>query len=164
MTQTPFYKTGTIVRKPSFRQFIANDLPVIVLCITGLAVAGLDGMVLKNLLLWMSLFVAVCLGYRFVYMKRTVYLITSEQLIHEHGVFHRTRDYIELFRVVDFREESTFLQQLLGIKTVRIYSGDRSTPYLDLVGISGDDGLIPCIRERVNLNKQKNGVYEITNR
>jgi len=154
---------GTIIRRPSIRQWVVNDGFVMLLCMIGLVMAGMDGFALKNLLLWVSLSVALCLCYSLVYLKRTVFLITAEQIIHEHGVFHRTRDYIELYRVTDFQEDSRFLQQLLGIKTVRVFSGDRTTPRLDMAGMAADDILIPEIRRRTASCKRKNGIYEITN-
>ena len=85
-------------------------------------------------------------------------------MIYEHGVFKRTRDYCELYRVIDFREESSFLQQIFGLKTVTIYSGDRSTPRLELIGIGSVDNIIPVIRERVTVNRRRHGIYEIANR
>lgn len=155
---------GTLTRRPSAWQWLVDNLLVILLCAGGLTVAGMDGMAMRSLLFWVSLLVALGLCYRLVYIKKTVYYITAEQLIHEHGVLHRTRDYIELYRIVDFREDSRFLQQLFGLKTVRVFSGDRTTPSLDLIGMESNDPLIPEIRIRVAYNKRRNGIYEITNR
>lgn len=155
---------ATLVRKPSAWQFVVNDLPVIVLCIASLVVAGMDDNPLGSLLFWVALTISICLVYRFLYLKRTVFQITSEQIIYEHGVFHRTRDYIELYRVVDYREDSNFVQQLFGIKTVKVFSGDRTTPCLNIMGMDRSDDLIPTLRERVTYNRMRNGVYEITNR
>lgn len=161
-TQQPQF--GTLTRRPSAWQWLVDNLLVLILCAAGLAVAGIDGMAMSHLLFWVSVFVALGLCYRLLYIKKMVYYITAEQLIYEHGVFHRTRDYIELYRIVDFREDSRFLQQLFGLKTVRIFSGDRTTPSLDLIGMDVDDILIPEIRIRVAYNKRRNGIYEITNR
>ena len=164
MNTTPQYSFGTLVRKPNFRQFLANDLPLTILCLAGLIVAGMDGIFLGNVLFWFSLAIAMCLVYRCFYLKSMSYTFTAEQIIYEHGVFKRTRDYCELYRVIDFREESSFLQQIFGLKTVTIYSGDRSTPRLDIVGIGSIDNIIPVIRERVTANRKRHGIYEITNR
>lgn len=163
---TPIHNNGygTIRRKPSLWQFVVNDLPVLILTIVGLVVAGMDGYAFGNLLFWASLIIGICLVYRCFYLKRMVFYITPEQIIYEHGVFHRTRDYIELYRVVDFREDSNFMQQLFGIKTIKVYSGDRTTPRLDMTGMDRSDNLIPHIRELVNFNRRNSGVYEITNR
>jgi len=146
------------------RQYLANDLIITVICLAGLAVAGIDGVFMGNILLWASMSVAVCLVYRFLYLRSMRFVITGEQFIYEHGVFRRTRDFLELYRIVDFREESSFLQQLLCLKTVQIYSGDRSTPRLDMVGMDIRENLIPFIRERVGASRKRNGIYEITNR
>lgn len=145
-------------------QFLANDLPLTVLCLAGLIVAGMEGIFLGNVLFWFSLAIALCLVYRFFYLRSMSYKFTAEQMIYEHGVFKRTRDYCELYRVIDFREESSFLQQIFGLKTVTIYSGDRSTPRLDLIGIGSVDNIIPVIRERVTVNRRRHGIYEIANR
>ena len=70
---------------------------------------------------------------------------------------------MELYRIVDFQEHQSLLQQLYGLKTVRVLSMDRNTPRLDLTGIRRKDDLVAVIRERVELNKRKKGIYEITN-
>lgn len=90
--------------------------------------------------------------------------ITAEQLIIQHGVFHRSSDYIELYRIVDFSEQRDILEQLFGLKTVSIYSGDRTNPKLDIYGVQEKVNVVGIIRERVEYNKQRRGVYEITNR
>lgn len=164
MNMTQQHSFGTMLRRPSLMQFLANDLPLSILCLAGLIVAGMDGIFLGNVLFWFSLAIAMCLVYRGFYLKSMSYTFTAEQIIYEHGVFKRTRDYCELYRVTDFREESSFLQQIFGLKTVTIYSGDRSTPRLDLIGIDRKDSIIPAIRDRVTANRRRHGIYEITNR
>lgn len=158
------YHFGTMTRRPSARQFLANDLVLTLLCLAGLTVAGMDGMTLGDILFLFSCAILLCLIYRLSYLKSMKFTITGEQLVYEHGVFHRTCDYMELYRVTDFKEESTLMQRLFGLKTVMIFSGDRSTPRLDLIGMDREDNLIPVIRERVTANRRKNGIYEITNR
>ena len=56
------------------------------------------------------------------------------------------------------------MQQMAGLKNVVIYSMDRNTPVLTILGMKGKLGLIDCIRERVEANKKRKGIYEITNR
>ena len=160
----PTYCFGTLVFRPRIRQYFANDLVITVVCVAGLAAAGIDGVFMGNILLWMSLSIAACLMYRFLYLRSMKFIITDEQFIYEHGVFRRTRDFMELYRVVDFREESSLSQQIFGLKTIQIYSGDRSTPRLDMVGMDMRSNLIPVIRERVGASRKRNGIYEITNR
>lgn len=160
----PAYSFGTMVFRPRARQYFANDLVITVVCLAGLAVAGIDGVFMGNVLLWASLATAACLVYRFLYLRSMRFIITDGQFIHEHGVFRRTRDFMELYRIVDFREESSFSQRIFGLKTIQIYSGDRSTPRLDMTGMDMSADLIPFIRERVGASRKRNGIYEITNR
>ena len=102
--------------------------------------------------------------YRCLYLYKLRYIITSEQLIIQHGVLTRTSDYIELYRVVDFSENRDILEQLFGLKTVWIFSGDRSNPKLDIYGVKERFDVVRIIRERVEYNKKRKGIYEITNR
>lgn len=48
----PTYSFGTMVFRPRARQYLANDLIITVVCLAGLAVAGIDGMFMGNVLLW----------------------------------------------------------------------------------------------------------------
>ena len=162
--QPTYTQPGTLRLRPRTVQFFIDNWPLLTLDLCGYACAGMDGMPFMGLLLWLSVAVSLVLAYRFIYLKRMVYRITGEQLIYEHGVITRSSDYVELYRVVDFAERSNLLQQLCGVKTVSVHSGDRTTPRLDIIGIGIDDNLVSVIRGRVELNKRRKGIYEITNR
>lgn len=99
-----------------------------------------------------------------LYLKMMRFTITDEMIIYEHGVLWKQREYIELYRVIDFKEHISFFQNLTGLKTVTIYSGDRSTPILPIPGIALGYPLVRTIRQRVEYNKRRKGIYEITNR
>ena len=86
------------------------------------------------------------------------------ELITLHGVLSHSTDYIELYRVVDYRQHQSLPQQLFGLKTITIYSGDRNNPQLDMVGIKARVDIVSEIRKRVEFNKKRKGIYEITNR
>ena len=162
--QHPYTIPGTIQLRPRVVQFFIDNWPLLTLDLCGYTCAGMDGMPFMGLLLWLSVVLSLVLLYRFVYLKRMVYRITGEQLIYEHGVITRSSDYVELYRVVDFGERSNLLQQLCGVKTVSVHSGDRTTLRLDIIGMDMDNDLVPVIRGRVELNKRRKGIYEITNR
>ena len=163
-THPPYTIPGTIQLRPRTVQFLIDNWPLLTLDLCSYACAGMDGMPFMGLLLWLSAALSLVLLYRFVYLKRMEYRITGEQLIYEHGVITRSSDYVELYRVVDFAERSNLLQQLCGVKTVSVHSGDRTTPRLDIIGMDMDNDLVPVIRRRVELNKRRKGICEITNR
>lgn len=86
---------------PSIGQFFINELPLLLLCVAMLLIGGLPGCAYSTLLLVFSLLFSLCLLYRFIYLRSIRYHIGSEQLICEHGVFQRSVNYMELYRVVD---------------------------------------------------------------
>ena len=168
MTQTtsqpPFTRPDTLQLRPRTLQFFIDNLPLLTLDLCGYAWTGMDGMLFMRLLLWLSVAMSLVLAYRFIYLKRMIYRITDEQLIYEHGVITRSSDYVELYRVVDFAERSNLMQQHCGLKTVSVHSGDRNTHRLDIIGMDMNNDLVSVIRRRVELNKRRKGIYEITNR
>lgn len=92
------------------------------------------------------------------------YIITNEQIIYIHGVLNRETNYIELYRVVDYQETRTFLQWLFGLKNVIIFSMDKNIRVLYVIGMNKRQNIIATVRERVEYNKKRKGIYEITNR
>lgn len=157
-------ESTVITLRPSIGQFFINELPLLGGCVALLLIGGLPDCEHRTLLLVLSLLASLCLLYRFIYLRSIRYHIGSEQLICEHGVFQRSVNYMELYRVVDFAEHQTLIQQLCGLKSVTVLSMDRTTPKLEMTGISNSYDVVSVIRTRVETNKRRKGVYEITNR
>ncbi|MGL5981072.1 MAG: PH domain-containing protein [Phocaeicola sp.] len=164
MTHPSIEPFRTIILQPHWMQFVINELPMLLLCVVGFIAGGMENMPLSNVCLIVSALIALRLLYSFVDLRRIEFRINDEQLIMEHGVFTRKCDYMELYRIIDFNEHRSIMQQICGLKSVVIYSGDRNTPKLDVIGVKNDLDLVSIIRERVEFNKQRKGVYEITNR
>ena len=153
----------SIVLQPHRIQFVIDELPSIIVCAAGWIYGGMEGRPFTAFAVWVAVLLSLVLLYRLIYLRRTRYYIGSEQIISKHGVLSRKTDYMEQYRIVDFVEHQSFMQQLCGLKTVRIFSMDRNTPRLDLVGIRHNFDVVTLIRERVEYNKRKKGIYEITN-
>ncbi len=153
----------TLRLRPHPLQFATNELILLVLCLMAFGYGGKDG-VFSTLSMYAGLVLLVFLAYQYAKLRSTVYTVTGEQLRKSEGVFTRDEDYVELYRVVDFAERRNLLQQVFGLKTVTIFSGDRTTPKLCLQGIRSDLDIVALIRERVEYNKTQKPVYEITNR
>lgn len=164
MTQPPIQRYRTIILQPHWMQFVINELPMLIITSVAFIAGGMDEMPLANLCLIIAGLLAVRLLYTFIYLRRIECRINEEQLIMNHGVFTRKSDYLELYRIVDFNEHRTLMQQICGLKTVTIYSEDRSTPKLDIIGVKNDLDLVSLVRERVELNRRRKGIYEIANR
>ena len=151
---------------PSGRQFVVQEgFTTVCVCLLFIAV-GYEGLMPESVvpyMLGLVLLTVLFLVYRYLYITRMVYIISAEQLKYEFGIFSTTKDYIELYRVVDYGEQRSFLQILLGLKTVSVYSGDRTRPRLDIIGIPDKMNLINTIRERVEINKTRRNIHEFTN-
>ena len=157
----------TIKIRPHGLQFVAGNMGGIVCSVLILALAGYDGLLPKSIFPFaMAAFglLALNLLCKCVYLLRISYIITEEQLQYEYGILSLQRDFIELYRVVDYSEQRSFLQMLFGLKTVTIHACDRTTPNLKIIGIPKNLDVIPTIRERCEYCKKKRGVYEIANR
>lgn len=163
MRQATSISHQDLVLRPHKTQFIIDELPSIVLCCAGGIYGGMDSVPCPVIGAILFLCLSLVLLYRFIYLCRIRYRIGTEQLVCEQGVLVRKVDYMELYRVVDFQEHQSLMQQLCCLKTVRIFSMDRNTPRLDLVGIRQKNDIIPLIWGRVEYNKRKKGIYEITN-
>ena len=153
----------SLVLRPHRMQFVIDNLPSLVVCCAGGIYGGMEGVPYPVVGVAVFLCLMLVLLYRFICLCRIRYRIGTEQLVCERGVLVRKVDYMELYRVVDFQEHQSLLQQLCGLKTVVILSTDRNSPKLDLIGIRRGNDIVAIIRERVEINKRKKGIYEITN-
>ena len=147
-------------------QFAVDDGLIAIGVVALVAIAGYDGFTPKWMIPYITgiaIVLILYLIYRYLYITRMVYVVTSEQLKYEYGIFSCQKDFVELYRVVDYSEQRSFLQLLLGVKTISIYSGDRTHPHLDLIGIDNNLDLISIIRERVEVNKKRHNIHEFTN-
>jgi uncharacterized membrane protein YdbT with pleckstrin-like domain len=154
----------TKVFRPDKMQFIINELHLLFLLAAGIIYCGLRDTLMVDLVKVLCLLLAVYLIYQFIYLTKSRYTLTEEQFIYERGIITRRVDFIELYRIIDFKENRSFLQQITGLKTIVIYSGDRTHPRLLLPGIHYRIPLVSLLRERVEQNKKKRFIYEITNR
>lgn len=164
MTEPTMHRYRNIILQPHWLQFVINEMLEIILTIVLYIVAGIESMPMPDIILCVAGVFTASLVYRFIYLRRIECRINADQLIMEHGVFTRKSDYLELYRIVDFNEHRTLMQQIFGLKTVTIFSGDRSTPKLDIIGVKNDLDLVSVLRERVAFCKKTSGIYEITNR
>ena len=135
-----------IKMRPHGLQFVAGNIGGLVCTVLILMLAGYDGLLPKSVFPFMMAafgLLFINLLCKCVYLLRISYIITEEQLQYEYGILSLQRDFIELYRVVDYSEQRSFLQMLFGLKTVSIYSGDKTCPRLDIIGVKGDTDLKP---------------------
>ena len=150
--------------KPHWIQYVIDQLPWIIIWVIVTLYAGDDTFPYREYLTYGSVCMMCYLIWQAIELWRIEYVITGEQLIYKHGVLFHSADYMELYRIVDYQESRTPVQQLTGLKNILLLSGDRTLPRLRMVGIRGSSCILDEIRIRVEYNKKRRGIYEITNR
>lgn len=149
---------------PHWGEFVIEDGVLLALLPPAFFVLGLGKFPFRWCFLILMCIVMAYLMYRHRFITTIKYRVGTEQLMVECGVLGIRRNYIEMYRIVDYAEHRSVLHRLFGIKAVTIYSTDRTTPCLTFLGIPEDYDIIAAIRERVEYNKKLKGIYEITNR
>ena len=142
--------------KPDYRQFVAEDRELLAM------LAFLSGAVPVVYGRCEQLVAYTSLGL-YVMLVSHQWIIGDETLCTVKGVLSRHTDYIELYRIVDYKESQTLLQRLMGIKTVTVFSTDRSDCMVDIRGVSVDEDVIGHLRDKVEKCKTDKRIYEITN-
>ena len=153
----------TIVIRPSWKYYALNMGWLALLSMVLLFIGGMDGVIFHLPLYVASGVIGAFALYQFLYLKKIFFFVTNEQLIVQRGVFLRTWDYIELYRIIDFIEHQDLLQQLIGLKVVTIHSTDRTNPRLQLIGIPIERNIVQNIRERVIYNRSIRNIHEFSN-
>lgn len=154
----------TFIHRPCWRQVFICLFPYIAGTIGLIALGYVKTFFFHEICLAAGLIVFIWLLYKAAYYTKIEYIFTNEQIILLHGVFSYTTDYMEMYRVVDYRQKRTFVQQLLKVKTITIYSMDKNMSTLNIIGVPENNDMVNEIRYRVEYNKKRKGIYEITNR
>jgi len=63
------------------------------------------------------------------------YRLTPQTFVHESGILVRSSSPIEIIAIDDISFQQTIFERVLGVGTIRIVSGDRTDPKLELHGI-----------------------------
>lgn len=159
--QTPFDRLSI---KPCWRQLLIEQILWVMLGMALVIAYLITSFMFHGMLLLLAMVVLAYLLYQVFYLSRIEYIVTGEQIIYLHGVLNHQTDYMELYRVVDYQQHRSLLQQCFGLKTITIMSGDKNLPTLDIIGVEEKAEVVQEIRLRVEYNKKIKGIHEITNR
>ena len=93
----------------------------------------------------------------------TTYELTEDRLILHRGIFNKSIDEIELYRVKDIRIDFSLIQQWAGIGTITLISSDETTGSTPLVisDIEMAKQRREKLRDLVNAARRLRGVREI---
>lgn len=112
------------------------------------------------------LLVIVTLGLGLIYyaLRRlgTSYKLTTQRIVIERGVFSKSLEQIDIYRITDYIVERPFGQRLLGTGNIVIEAMDKTTPLVRLEGLKTDVvKLYEKLRVATEAEKRRRGVRVI---
>jgi uncharacterized membrane protein YdbT with pleckstrin-like domain len=123
-------------------------------------VINLGTFALVGLFFWLAIPLFVGL-WRWLVTKNTKYFLTSERLRTETGVFNKTTDEVELYRVRDYRVDRPFVLRLFSLGNVVLTTSDKSHPRVVITAIPQAEELREKIRSLVEVMRERKGIREI---
>ncbi|MBY8822689.1 PH domain-containing protein [Sphingomonas colocasiae] len=122
-----------------------------------------------TLLGWLTLALCiVAVGFVIILIKwiqnlATTYEVTEDRLILRKGIFVKSIDEIELYRVKDIRIDFTLINQWAGIGTITVLSSDETTRDAPLImpDIENAQARRESLRLLVDTARQKRRVREV---
>ena len=98
---------------------------------------------------------------RWLVVKTTTYRLTTERLITERGIFNKTIDTLELYRVRDMQITQPFTQRLFGLQTIHLLTADTTTPSVVVDHIPVSVGLPDKLRAQIEETRMQKRVRTI---
>ncbi|MGB3586147.1 MAG: PH domain-containing protein [Tunicatimonas sp.] len=99
--------------------------------------------------------------WRYLQVRTTRYTLTTERLVCEQGILHRTSDEVELYRIKDYTITASLLNRWLGLSDLILVTSDQTHPTLVLRGIIDAHAVKELIRNQVEALRTQKGVREI---
>ncbi len=143
--------------------FLWGIAAVVVLCFSFIlwgAASGSLSMLAKFLPLLVVIPLAIMVS-RYLTTRSKVYDLTNERLKISEGVFSKTTNTLELYRVKDIETHQPFLSRLVGLENVQLTTSDASSPSILIDAIPRSVGLSDQIRHQVEAIRQQKGVREL---
>jgi uncharacterized membrane protein YdbT with pleckstrin-like domain len=101
----------------------------------------------------------LALLYFWLVSRSTHYRVTSQRIVVETGILNKRLDQIDLYRIHDYVVERPLAQRLMGTGNISLATQDRSTPAIQLKGLSTDVvQLYEQLRKATEVEKRRRGV------
>lgn len=99
--------------------------------------------------------------WKWLIVRARQYQLTTERLLMSYGVFSKTTDSLELYRVKDFRMTQPFSLRLAGLENIELTTSDQSSPLVVIDHIPQCARLSDKIRAQVEACRLQKGTREI---
>ena len=106
------------------------------------------------------IFIAMII-YRILDTRYTVYELSNQRFRNMRGVFSKTVDEVELYRVRDYKVVKPFLLRLFGLAHIQITTRDDSSPEITLRAIRNADKVREMIRNSVEQRRMQTKTRDV---
>ena len=155
---------GTSSQWKNFGTFLLWGIAsILVLCFSFIlwgAASGSLAMLARFLPLLLAVPIFIVLA-RYLTTRSKVYELTNERLKISEGVFSKSTNTLELYRVKDIETRQPFISRLVGVENVQLTTSDASSPSILLDAIPRRVRLSDLVRNQVETIRQQRGVREI---
>jgi uncharacterized membrane protein YdbT with pleckstrin-like domain len=110
---------------------------------------------------YLGAFVLLNLAYHILRVYCIRYEIDTEELRHYSGVFRRKHEFIENYRIKDYRIERPLIYRLFGLGNLIIYTSDKTTPVFRLDAIRDPEEKYKILRGLVEISRREKHVFEV---
>jgi membrane protein YdbS with pleckstrin-like domain len=93
--------------------------------------------------------------------KAIRYKITNYRIDIERGIIARRINTMELWHVDDINFDQGFLERILGVGTITVFSNDKTTPKLIIHGLPSPRPLFDSMKQRIISVKRQRGVIKM---
>lgn len=110
-------------------------------------------------LAWFGIGLLVSL-WKYLKISTWRFKITNQRIIEEYGIFSKTMQELELYRVKDITLHQSFWYRILGISNIHLMTSDKSSPFYTISGIKNGKELREQLRTLVEKRRDEKGVIE----
>jgi membrane protein YdbS with pleckstrin-like domain len=115
---------------------------------------------LCGLFCWLIVPVFFALAY-YLKTRCKVFELTTQRFKITSGVFTKTTETLELYRVKDIQTRQPFLSRLVSIENVQMTTSDASSPTVLVDAVPSSVGFADKLRHQVEIIRQQKRVREI---
>lgn len=103
----------------------------------------------------------VRIPYAWLSIRTHQYRITTERFMETRGIFSRTTNEMELFRVRDITFLEPFVLRLVNCGHIVMDTSDKSTPVVALRSIKNAKPVMELLRKNIGIMRARKGVREV---
>ena len=110
---------------------------------------------------YLGAFVLLNMAYQVLRVYCIRYEITAEELRHYSGIFRRKHEFIENYRIKDYRIERPLIYRMFGLGNLIIYTSDKTTFIFRMDAIRDPEEKYKILRGLVELSRREKHVFEV---